>query len=390
MTREVCGRRAGTCYVSRNPWSIVRTFFALLLLLPTLAFAAPGEPTARERKAAEYASQAHDALQEGRIEEAYKLADKALKKDGANVRAHFVRGMILLVLAGETQEEDKQKMFIAYSRSDLEFVSKNDPEGTLGGIARGFLSGGGQGRPSLDVPAVTCPDASVSAFNAAEQAFSHQDFPTARVAYLLALEGCPQNPTWHVFLGDVYFAEGDRAEALRRYDRALALDACNWQAHRFIADHAVTSGQLDVAYDHLVDAVSCNPNYAEGRGSMGDLLRSSGGKYRWPDAPSQGVEAQSGEPWATLAAERAKAVEAGASRMDGERVGVKAALAAWRAAPTENEVFRLLDEAEAAGKLDHAIYALLLDKALFESFLAWRVDHRAELADYIRTTLAKR
>ncbi len=368
----------------------MRTFFALLLLLPTLAFAAPGDPSPRQRKAEEMAAQSQEALQAGRVDEAFELAQKALKKDGGNVKAHFVRGMVLLLLAGQETDVKQQATLIDYSRSDLDFVSKNDPEGVLGGIARGFLSGGGKTRPSLTPPPVTCSDASVSAFNAAEQAFGRQDFATARLAYLLALEGCPDNPTWHVFLGDVYFSEGDRAEALRRYDRALAIDPCNWQAHRFIADHAIGAGNMDLAYDHVVDALSCNPNYAEARGSMGDIVRGAGGTLRWPDAPSQGMEAQSGEPWATLAAERARAIEGGASKMDGERIGVKAALVAWRAAPTDNEVFRLLDEAEGAGKLDHAIYALLLDKALFESFLAWRGEHRAELADYIRTTLAKR
>lgn len=175
---------------------------------------------------------------------------------------------------------------------------------------------------------------------------------------------------------------------MRRYEHALVLDPCNWQALRFLADHKVKNGQPDEAYVHLVDAMACNPNYAEGRGALAEVVASGSVPIRWPEAPPQTLQVDAGGPWTALAAERARALGTGVTPMEAERVAVKAALATWRAQPSANEAFRLLSDAEAAGTLDPAIYALLLDRPLFPEFLAWRDAHRAEMVAYIKASLA--
>lgn len=359
----------------------------LLAFLAGSALAADAR-TPRQRRAEEHAVAAHVAFEQGDVASCWKLVEKSLRKDPQNLRARYLRGAIFAALAFQEEDGKRQAEMFAVAKADFAFVAKGDPNGVLGGIARGFLTGKGEGRPSLDVPPVACPEAATTAFNTAELAFSRHDFATARVAYLLAIESCPQDPTFHVYLGDAYFADGDRAEAMRRYEHALVIDPCNWQALRFMADHEVKIGEPGAAYGHLVEAMACNPNYAEGRGSLAQVVATGSVPIRWPDVPPQVRQVDAGEPWTTLAAERARALAAGATPMDAERAAVKATLVAWRAAPTANEAFRLLSDAEAAGTLDHAIYALLLDRPLFPEFLAWRATHRPELAAYIRASLA--
>lgn len=344
--------------------------------------------TPKQVKAEEEAGAAYEAFEKGDIAGCWKLVEKALRKDPENVRARYLRGVIFAALAVQEKDAQRQKDMFIVAQADLAFVAKADPNGVLGGIARSFLTGKGEGRPSLDVPEVQCPEAALRAFDTAETAFSRHDYATARVAYLLAIESCPQNPTFHVYLGDAYFADGDRAEAIRRYEHALVIDPCNWQALRFLADHKIKNGQPGEAYTHLVDAMSCNPNYAAGRGSLAEVVSAGSVPIHWPDAPTQTLQVDAGEPWTTLAAERARAFAAGATPMDAERTAVKAALVAWRAKPTANETFRLLSDAETAGRLDEAIYALLLDRPMFPEFLAWRATHRAELVAYIKASLA--
>lgn len=360
----------------------------LLALLLAVGSLHAAEPTPKQRKAESMAQEAQAALDRGDFEDAFQLARRALKKDEDNVRAHYVRGVLAELVGTAAENEADRKAALLLAQVDFTYVSQADPDGILGGLARGRLTGRNDKRPSLPVPEVGCPPEAVAAFDAAEVAFSRHDAKTAEQLYLVAVEACPTNPTWQVYLGDAYFVQNDRAEAIRRYERALVIDPCNWQAHRFLADQYIGAGNGAQAYAHLLDALSCNPNYAEARGAMGEVVRSGSVPLRWPDAPSQAGQPGAGGAWAMLAAERATAQGAGGSPMEAERAAVRAAIGKWRAAPTADPAFRLLSDAEAAGTLDAAIFALLLDAPLFPEFLTWREAHRGDLRAYIQTSLA--
>ena len=360
----------------------------LALVIGVAHAGAPDTLTPRQARAEALAVEAQDALGRGDYLTALKQMEKALGKNPDNVRAHYVRGVLAEVVAAGSTDPKEARQVLVVAQADFTYVSQQDPDGILGGLARGRLTGQTARRPSLPVPEVTCPPEAQAAFDAAEAAFSRHDAKTAEQFYATAVAACPANPTWQVYLGDAYFVQNDRPEAMRHYERALAVDPCNWQAHRFLADQYIGAGQDPDAYAHLVEALACNPNYAEARGAMGEVVARGSVPLRWPDAPAQGAQAAAGEPWATLAAERTRALTGGATPMDAERAAVKAALVAWRAKRTANEAFRLLSDAEAAGRLDAAIYALLLDAPLFPEFLTWRAAHRDELAAYIRTSLA--
>lgn len=169
----------------------------LVALLCGMAHAADTR-TPRQVRAEKDAVAAHDAFERGELAGCWKLVQKALRKDPENVRARYLRGAMAAALAYQETDPELQAGMTIVAKADFAFVARADPEGVLGGIARGFLTGKGEGRPSLDVPPVDCPEAANAPFEAAELAFSRHDYNTARVGYLLAIEHCPQNPTFHV------------------------------------------------------------------------------------------------------------------------------------------------------------------------------------------------
>lgn len=352
----------------------------LSLALILTALAATPQQAERAEKLAETAL---NNIHAGKIAPAYTQVVRAVELNPESARAHYVLGYLAFLVAQQGGPESENLMALAQKQFTL--ASELDPTGVNGGLARGALGSSAAQVPSLPVPEVICPAGTERSYADAEAAFARGEMPKARALYLVAIEGCPQNPTWKVYVGDTWFSEGKTAEAIAAYQEALTVDPCNWQAHRFLADAkmGLGIGYRKEAYDHLVDALSCNPNYQEARGQLGSLMRDLPGNIHWPVAPPQARQADMGEPWRSLAAERQRGLSAGMSAMEAEKAAVTTVLSTWRQAPTSDEVFVRLSRAEAEGKLEAAIFALLLDQPLFDAFLTWRPTHLDTFRDYV-------
>jgi tetratricopeptide (TPR) repeat protein len=351
---------------------------SLALILTALAVT----PQQAER-AEKLAEKALTNIQAGKIKPAYNQVVQAVKLNPESARAHYVLGYLAFLVAQQGGPDSAGLLELAQQQFAL--ASELDPSGVNGGLARGAMGSSTAHVPSLPVPEVVCPAGTERSFADAEAAFSRGDMPKARALYLAAIEGCPQNPTWKVYVGDTWFSEGNTVEAIAAYQEALKVDPCNWQAHRFLADAKMGLGitYRREAYGHLVDALACNPNYQEARGQLGSLMRDMPGNIHWPVAPPQASQAGMGEPWRGLAAERQKGLSAGMSALEAEKAAVIAVLATLQQSPTNDEVFVHLAKAQAEGKLEAAIFALLLDEPLFDAFLSWRPDHLDAFRDYV-------
>jgi tetratricopeptide (TPR) repeat protein len=350
----------------------------LALILTALAVT----PKQAER-AEKLAEKALNNIEARRIAPAYKQVVRAIELNPESARAHYVLGYLAFLAAQQGGPESANLM--AMSQQQFALASELDPTGVNGGLARGALGSSPEYAPSLPVPEVVCPAGTERSYDEAEAAFARGDMPKARALYLAAIDGCPGNPSWKVYVGDTWFSEGKTAEAIAAYQDALKVDPCNWQAHRFLADvkMGLGTGYPNEAYGHLVDSLSCNPNYQAARGQLGSLMRDLPGNIHWPVAPPQASQAGKGEPWRSLAAERQKGLSTGLSAIDAEKAAVIATLAQWRQAPTKDEVFVRLAKAEEEGKLEAAIFALLLDEPLFEAFLSWRPANLEAFRDYV-------
>lgn len=301
-------------------------------------------------------------------------AEKALRLAPEHVEAHFFLAEALARrCSGQPcPEAEVDRMFTSF-----ELVARQDPTGVLGGLARGVLAAlrPPPGGAPLTYVGPPCPPEAEAAFEQAEAAFAEARLEVALERYTEAARACPAHPTYEVWRGDALYGLRRYDEAVAAYTHALELEPCYWVAHRFLADTLLAKGDARGAFDHAVWAVACNPTYAEGKGTLGSILTSAGGRLPWPTVPARAAQPTAAAPWPEVAARRAELLAGGADALDAEREALRAVLPT---APAEFE-WAVLRAADKDGKLDAAIFLTLLDEPLHAAFLAWRVDHAEEL-----------
>lgn len=332
------------------------------------------DPEARARKADAWADAARVAYEQGDDAGAMAKAAKALRFAPEHVQAHFFQGEALARrCSGQPcAEADLERMFTSF-----ELVARQDPTGVFGGLARGVLAAlrPPPGGAPLAYEGPSCPADAVAAFEQAEAAFAEARLEVALERYTAAAAACPAHPMYEVWRGDALYGLRRFDEAAAAYTHALELEPCYWVAHRFLADTLLAKGDARGAFDHAVWSVACNPTYAEGKGTLGSILTSAGGRMPWPTVPTRAAQPTAAAPWPQVAARREALLAAGAAPLDAEREALREALPT---APAEFE-WAVLRAAEQDGKLDAAIFLMMLDEPLHASFLQWRVDHVADL-----------
>lgn len=244
-------------------------FAALLASLPPAHAAVP---PAKAAKAARLANKAQAVADGGALVKAFKLSERALRKDPDNVRAHFVRGMAFYrVAAAQGGDPDLTERATQLFWQHITRVAELDPKGELGAIARSTLA---ELTATELIPRTdpVCSPEATQVFAQAEQRFADHDFSGAAELYLQASEACPENATYRAWLGDAHFALGDYRTARVHFEKAVSIEPCHALAQRYLADTLLKMGEGREAWLALTTAVTCDPGYEPARNWLDGLV----------------------------------------------------------------------------------------------------------------------
>jgi len=100
----------------------------------------------------------------------------------------------------------------------------------------------------------------------------NEDYRSNLAIYSDTVAKRPGNSWAHYNLGNILAAEGRTAEAIRRFNAAIRIDARLYQAHYNLANSLAEQGQLALAEASYRTALVLKPNYAKARYNYGNLL----------------------------------------------------------------------------------------------------------------------
>ncbi len=348
----------------------------LRALALALALALPSLAEAGSRKLDRKAARAAEAADHGDLAKAVDLGLQVLEVDPGNVDAAWAVGVAMsaLLRSGAVASEDEQE--IRAGTLALLTVAGEDPlHPVRAATARRLLSELQGDRVLLPRLEPTCPAEAAAAFTAAEDDFGARRMSEARAHYEDALRLCPTNATWIVYLGDTWLDE-DRAQALAAYDRALSLEPCHPQAHRFAADVRMEpedEHEVALGYTHALNAVACDPTYEEAWVTLGGYLRARGQRTlpRWEArADVQGWERY----------QEALKATPGDDPLARREAAIRAVL---REGPPDTPLWAGIMDASGRGFLVEAILFELLDEELVPVYLAERSARQDRLRAYV-------
>lgn len=352
----------------RALWSL---FFALALGLG-------GGPSAHaaDRRTEKKAEKAAKAADGGDYERAITLGLEVLEKDPVNVDAAWAVGCGAAMLLLNGGVPDDQSQTLRTGAVALLGVAAQDPQNPVrAAMARGLitdLTGSAFVLPRVDP---VCPDAALGVYGAAESAFGKGEMGLARALYERAIEACPANATWIVYMGDTWM-DTDTGLALAAYERALAIDPCHPQAHRFAADvlmRSDTEEGVRRGYDHAIAAVACDPTYDEGWATLEVYVQADGARVVPRSPPAADAEGY-------RVYQDALAATPGDDPLQRRETAIREV---FKQGPPETPLWTLLLDASGKGLLEEAILFELLDEELSDAYLSQRAPRLVQLRAYV-------
>lgn len=344
------------------------------LALLALLLGLPAE--AADRRLEKKAARAAEAADRGDLKRAAELGLEVLERDPNNLDAAWAVGvtMATLLQSGAVSPEDDAEIR-AGTIALLERAGSDPLRAVRAATARRLLAEIAGDRVLLPRLEPQCPATAVAHFTQAESAFGARKMTEARGLYERALAECPTNATWVVYLGDTWMEE-DRAQALAAYDRALDLEPCHPQAHRFAADvrmRVETEEDRTLGLAHAYAAVACDPTYEEAWVTLAGYLNDHGRRVipRW-NATSDA------EGWARYQA--AMAATTGESPLAHREAAIRAVL---REGPPDTPLWQRISTASGQGWLEEAILFELLDADLVPVYLAERSARLERMSAYV-------
>jgi len=334
-------------------------------------------PEAHAGSLARKAAKAAEAADRGDYDKAMKLGLAVLDKDPDNLDAAWAVGATMATLLGSGSVPAEKRAALRDATAGMLALAAQDTGNPVRAATarrlRAELVGDTVMLPRTEP---SCSADSVATFDQAESAFGQRHMEDARALYTKALEGCPTNAAWVVYMGDTWMDE-DQQQALATYAHALTVDPCQPQAWRFTADvllrHEPFSEVAEQARQASLAALACEPTYDEAWITLGGVLSSSG---QTPVARFQ--PGDDGPGWAVY--QQALTTAEGADPLARRVAAVRAVL---RQGPPETPLWGLISNASGKGMLEEAILFDLLDQELIPVYLAQRVDRLPRLKAYV-------
>lgn len=347
---------------------------ALTLALLACLFSAPA--LASDRKLEKRGERAAQAADRGDLEKAVKLGLKVLDQDPQNLDAAWAVGVSMATLLQSNMVGPEDEAEIRAGTLALLALAGADPKHAVrAATARRLQSELAGDRVLLPRVEPECPSSAVQDFNQAETLFGQRRMSEARAYYQRALDACPTNATWLVYLGDTWMDE-DRAKALAAYEQALVLMPCHAQAHRFAADvlmRTETEEEQTQGRAHAYAAVACDPTYEEAWVTLGGYLAAT--EQRALPVWSRSTDV---EGWAIYQDSLNQTADE-----DPLRRREQAIRAVLRQGVPQTPLWQNISQASGQGWLTEAILFDLLDPDLVQVYLDQRAAREQRLIGYV-------
>lgn len=346
----------------------------LLLAGLSLFWAAPAHAT--DRKTAKKATKAAKAADGGDYEKAIVLGLEVLDADPSNLDAAWAVGCgaAMLVLSGQVAPDGRDTL-VTGAVALLTIVENDASDPVRAAMARGLITDLTGNAYVLPRPEPTCSNEALLQYAAAEAMFGKGQMEAARALYEQAIAACPTNATWIVYMGDTWM-DIDTAPALAAYDRALAIDPCHPQGHRFAADVLMRAETVEGVLrgrEHALAAVACDPTYDEGWATYAIYVKAEG-----QAVISRSPAAADAEGYKVY--QDALAATPGDDPLKRRETAIREV---FKQGPPETPLWTLLLDASGKGMLEEAILFELLDEELGPLYLEQRVARLERLSAYV-------
>lgn len=237
----------------------------------------PDYPDARTTYAAVLQQRVYQMVDEGRLDEAVALADRAVAFQPDEPGVHFARGAVLFERwrQGEAPQDHLQALQAWNRCRELRPVSATGE--ILFGISAFESQDYKRAKEHFSVARVMRPKNRYAAMwlGLAEAALGEYDDALGQLREALQMFG--RNPSLHRYLGDVLTLQGRYDEAEKAYREALALKPRDPRVHATLGELAVATGRLGDAVKEYREAVSQRPGDFGYAFRLAELLRDSGG-----------------------------------------------------------------------------------------------------------------
>ena len=177
----------------------------------------------------------------------------AESKDDPEVLFQLAR--LVMNRGQQLQDGSKRKQILAESRSYYARAQQaGSTEPLIGTALASINADGSENRGSFST------DAKVNeAIHAGERAFEKRDFAQAIIRYQDALALDPRHYKATLYLGDAYFVKGEYASALTWFGKAAELEPDKETAYRYAGDALGRLGRKDDALEKYLQAFIADP-----------------------------------------------------------------------------------------------------------------------------------
>ncbi len=228
-----------------------KTFFHLVLLLGLLSVA---RVLAAPATTAEAIREGDTLRRTQRYEEAREVYENWLKLHADDARVTFELGYSLYLQAGA---EGASQHGTDLRKRSYQLVRESERLGfsdAMLDLMKRAIDADGR-----DLTQFSTSPAIEALMREGEQAFAAGKFDDALKAYQKALALDPTSYSAALFIGDVYFNRNEYATALVWFDKAVGIDPNRETAHRYWGDALVKLGRIDEALDQYLLAVVAEP-----------------------------------------------------------------------------------------------------------------------------------
>jgi tetratricopeptide (TPR) repeat protein len=387
--------------------STIRTFLCVILLL-TASYTLTAQSD--DDKAREIIVKALTLYQQQRYAEALPYMQVMAEAAPDSPEIRFAYAMCLLGKSKQVSNTEEAKQLSAKALEQFikaKDLGSKDPQ-TDSFIA--ILSGKVAVSPSS--PAYSTNKEADKLMMEGENYFAQSKYDDAIKKFEKALALDPKIYQAAISGGDSYVAKGDWANAEKWYQKGIAIDPLRETAYRYSATPFMKQEKYDLARERYIEAFITEPYNSSARRGITQWADATGAKLGHPklDIPDVNFDSNgkattgaiidandaSGRPWASYIATREswrkeKFVKAFPKdseyrhSVQEEAEALRSVIKAAELSKTANPQFQLLAKIDAEGLLEAFILMALPDKGIATDHPEFLKDNRPKLRQYVAT-----